>query len=425
MYHYKNAYEIDKPSLTRLKYILLVGDGMSDISIEELNNKTPLQIAKHPNMDKLASKGLTGLLKTIPSKCNPGTETAFLSIFGYDPIKLNTGRGPLEAAGAGIYLEQNDIALRCNLVTVINGVLMDHSAGHITSKESKKILLSLKKHYKYDDSIDFYSGVSYRHIIVLRGGVYSDKILCIPPHDAINTPVNEIFIKSIDNVGHATAQKLNQMMMDSHEFLKLHPVNIARIKLGKNPANMIWPWGQGYCPKINTLQESFGIKSAVISAVDIVKGIGKYLGMNLIKVPGATGYFDTNYEGKADYALKSLKNFDFVLIHVESPDEASHIGDAHLKVKTIEDIDSRLLGRLMEGLDKDYVIAVMPDHTTQTSNGAHSTNPVPFVIYSDHYDHGDDVKHFDEESMKSGSLGVVEGINFLDLFLKKKGFPKH
>lgn len=396
---------------------------MSDIAIKELDNKTPLQVAKHPNMDILASNGLTGLLKTIPPRCTPGTDTAFLSIFGYDLLKLNTGRGPLEAAGAGVYLDKNDIALRCNLVTVTNGVLKDHSAGHISTTESNKILFSLKKRYKNNELIDFYPGVSYRHIIVLRGNVYSNKIICTPPHNAINKPVNEILVKSFDDSGRLTAEMLNKMMIDSHQFLKLHPVNIARIKSGKNPANMMWPWGQGYCPEIRTLQESFGIKGAVISAVDIVNGIGKYLGMNLVKVPGATGYFDTNYEGKAEYALKSLENFDFVLIHVEAPDEASHIGDAHLKVKTIEDLDNRLLGRLLEGLDEDYVIAVMPDHTTQTSDGTHSNDPVPFAIYSDHYTDGDGVKHFDEESMKSGSLGVIKGIEFLNLFLKKNGIP--
>lgn len=410
---------MENTSLACLKYILVVGDGMSDLALKELGSKTPLQIAKHPAMDMIASNGLTGLLKTIPLKCTPGTDTAFLSIFGYDPMKLNTGRGPLEAAGAGIDLDKNDIALRCNLVTVTHGVLKDHSAGHITTEESNEILFSLKEHFKELELIKFYPGVSYRHIIVLKGGKYSDKILCTLPHDSINQPVNKILVKSINDDGILTAKLLNKMMMESHEFLKHHPVNIARVKSGKNPANMIWPWGQGYRPKIQTLKKSYGIKSAVISAVDIVNGIGKYLGMDLIKVPGATGYFDTNYEGKADYALKSLKKYDFVLIHVEAPDEASHIGDVKLKVKTIEDLDSRLIARLMKGLDKNYIIAIMPDHTTQTSDGAHSRNPVPFAIFSDKYNHGDKVKHFDEESMKKGSLGIIEGINFLELFLKQ------
>lgn len=410
---------MEKTSLVCLKYILIVGDGMSDLPIKELGNKTPLQIAKHPNMDTISSNGLTGLLKTIPINCTPGTDTAFLSIFGYDITNLNTGRGPLEAAGAGIYLDKNDIALRCNLVTVTNGILKDHSAGHITSEESHEILESLKEHFKKHELIEFHSGVSYRHIIVLKGGKYSDKILCTLPHDSINKSVNKILVAAINDDGVSTANVLNKMMMESHEFLKHHPVNIARVKSGKKPANMIWPWGQGYRPKIQTLKKSYGIKSAVISAVDIVNGIGKYLGMDLIKVPGATGYFDTNYEGKADYALKSLKKYDFVLVHVEAPDEASHIGDAKLKVKTIEDLDSRLLSRLMKGLDKNYVIAIMPDHTTQTFDGSHSNNPVPFAIFSDKYNNGDKVKHFDEESVKKGSLGVIEGTVFLDFFLKQ------
>jgi len=404
-----------------LKYILVVGDGMSDVALEELGGKTPLQVARHPNMDFIASKGLTGLVKTIPPGSSPGTDTAFLSIFGNDPSKLNTGRGPLEAAGLGIDLNKNDIALRCNLVTVVDGILKDHSGGHIPTNETRDLLKSIKDHLEESGFIEFYLGVSYRHLLVLRGAKYSDRILCTPPHDAINTSIHSILVKAVDESGKSTAKMLNKTILDSYELLKNHTVNLARIKSGKNPANMIWPWGQGRRPNIRPLKESFGVRGAVISAVDIVNGIGRYLKMDLVKVPGATGYSDTNYEGKADYALKSLKNYDFVLVHVEAPDEASHVGDTNLKVKTIEDLDNRLLGRILDGLTEDYTIAVLPDHTTQTTDGAHSRSPVPFAIYSDQADVSDKVERYDEESVKEGSLGIVEGTKFLNLFLKQNG----
>ncbi|HJN58153.1 MAG TPA: cofactor-independent phosphoglycerate mutase [Nitrososphaerales archaeon] len=405
-----------------MKYILVIGDGMSDVPLEELGNRTPLQVAKHPNMDFIASRGLTGLVKTIPIGSDPGTDSAFLSIFGNNPSKLNTGRGPLEAAGQGIHLNKNDIALRCNLVTVIDGVLKDHSGGHITTNESRDLLKSLKDYLEQSESIEFYLGVSYRHLLVLRGTKYSDKILCTPPHDAINTDIDSILIKAVDESGKSTAEMLNKIIMDSYKILQNHIVNLARIKSEKNPANMMWPWGQGRRPNLRSLKESFGVKGAVISAVNIVNGIGRYLEMDVIKVPGATGYYDTDYEGKADYALKSLNDYDLVLVHVEAPDEASHVGDINLKVKTIEDLDNRLLGRILDGLTEDYTIAVLPDHTTRTTDGAHLRSPVPFAIYSNQVDRGDKVERYDEESVKEGSLGIVEGTKFLNLFLNQNGY---
>ena len=409
---------MDETSRICLKFILVVGDGMSDVGLEELDGRTPLQVAKHPHMDYLASKGSTGLLKTIPVGSSPGTDTAFLSIFGNDPSRLNTGRGPFEAAGLEIDLNEKDLALRCNLVTVVDGVLKDHSGGHISTTESKDLLKSLKDHFEEPGFIEFYPGVSYRHLIVLRGATHSDRILCTPPHDAINISIDSILVKAVDESGKSTADMLNKTIMDSYELIKNHPVNLERVKSGKNPANMMWPWGQGRRPNIPSLKESFGVSGAVISAVDIVNGIARYLKMDLVKVPGATGYYDTNYEGKADYALKSLKNYDFVLVHVEAPDEASHVGDTNLKIKTIEDLDSRLLGRILDGLTDDYTIAVMPDHTTQTNDGAHSRNPVPFAFYSNPNGVGDNVERYDEESVKAGSHGIMEGTKFLNLFLK-------
>ena len=404
-----------------MKYILVIGDGMSDVALKELNGKTPLQVANHPNMDRLTADGICGLLKTIPHESNPGTEVAFLSIFGYDPLRFNPGRGPLEAAGIGIELEENDIAMRCNLVTVENGILKDHSAGHITTEESRKLLETLREHFEKKGLIEFYPGVSYRHLLVLRGGKYQVNIRCTPPHEALNKPVSEILVKATDDKSRATAEMINQLMLRSQKILDAHEVNRARVKSGERPGNMIWPWGQGRRPKISTLKETYGISGAAISAVDIVNGIGRYLGMDIVKVPGATGYIDTNYEAKADYALKSLEKHDMVLVHVEAPDETSHVGRSDLKIKAIEDIDRRLLGRIMKGLKGDYSIAVMPDHTTQTSDGSHSRDPVPFTIFSTDRRGGDKIVRFDEKSVQKGSLGVVEGVDFIKILLKRVG----
>ncbi len=400
-----------------MKYILVIGDGMSDVGLKELEGRTPLQVAKHPNMDLIASKGVTGLLKTIPPESSPGTEVAFMSIFGYDPRRFNPGRGPLEAAGIGVDLGEDDVALRCNLVTVADGVLVDHSAGHISTEESRDLLEAVKERYDSAGEVEFYPGVSYRHLLVLRGEEHSDRIVCTPPHDFLNTPVNEILVKAVDKEGRLTADMLNRMIVGSEKILQDHPVNRARIEAGKKPGHMIWPWGQGRRPRFRTLIETWGVRGAVISAVHIVNGVGRFLGMDIVQVPGVTGYFDTNFEGKADYALESLKDHDMVLVHVEAPDEASHVGDCGLKVKSIEDLDSRLLGRLLRGLEEDYTLVVMPDHTTQTSDGAHSRSPVPFAIYSTQNRGGDGVNRFDEVSVKEGSLGVVEGVRFMELFL--------
>lgn len=412
-----------------MKYILVVGDGMADVALKALGGKTPLQTAEHPNMNLIASKGSAGLVKNVPSECNPGTEVAFLSIFGHDPRKVNTGRGPLEAAGIGVKLGADDIALRCNFVTVTGddgGVLRDHSAGHISSEESRRLLEAVKEHYEDSGSIEFYPGVSYRHLLVLRGRKYSEKIVTSPPHDFLNTPIEGLLVKASAKEGQATADTLNKMILGSKEFLANHPVNRARVKSGKNPGNMIWPWGQGRRPSIKTLQETTGLRGAAISAVDIVNGIGRYVGLDIVKVPGATGYFDTNYEGKADYALKTLEDHDFVLVHVEAPDEASHAGDARLKVKTIEDIDHRLLGPLLKGLkeEEDYTIMVMADHVTQTSDGSHSRSPVPYAIYStkpkkSRSRDGGDAVQFDEVFLQKSTADTVEGTDILGRFLKQ------
>jgi 2,3-bisphosphoglycerate-independent phosphoglycerate mutase len=403
----------------RLKYILVVGDGMADVALKELGERTPLQAANHPNIDLIASKGTAGLVNTIPRESNPGTEVAFLSIFGYDPRKVNTGRGPLEAAGIGVKLGEDDLALRCNFVTVTDGILRDHSAGHISTGEAGRLLKTVKERYESPGSIEFYAGVSYRHLLILRGRRYSEKIVTSPPHDHLNRSIDKLLVRPTSEGGLETAETINRMILGSSDFLSDHPVNQARVEAGKNPGNMIWPWGQGRRPILRTLIERHGLRGAAISAVDIVNGIGRYVGLDIIKVPGATGYFDTDYEAKADYALRALEDHDFVLVHVEAPDEASHAGDAHLKVRTIEDLDRRLVGRLLSNLKGDYTIMIMADHVTQTSDGAHSRSPVPCAIYSTSKSRSvEQEMRFDEVSLRKGSLGRIEGTDLLEQFLK-------
>ncbi|MCP8317942.1 MAG: cofactor-independent phosphoglycerate mutase [archaeon] len=402
-----------------MKYILIIGDGLADRPLGELGGKTPLQVAEHPNMDFIAYHGSCGRLITLPQELDTGTDVAIMGILGYDPRKFHTGRGPLEAAGIGVELNENDIAFRCNLITEKKGILIDYSAGHIETEEAKELLKCIKDAYEKPREIEFFVGVSYRHLLVLKGNKYSNRIKCTPPHDALNKPISEILPREIDEKGEKTARTLKKMIISSKDILSDHPINRKRIEKGINPANMIWPWGHGMKPRFQPFYDAYGIKGAVISAVDIVNGIGVFAGMDVIRVPGATGYHDTNYEGKADYALENLKDHDFVLIHVEAPDEASHSGDYNLKIKTIEDLDKRLIGRLLNGLKEDYTIAILPDHATPTELRTHARDPVPFAILSTSQIRRDKVKHFDEVSVKEGSFGLMEGIDFISLFLRR------
>ena len=403
-----------------MKYIVLVGDGMADYPVDALNGKTPLQVANKPHIDELAAKGRSGTLKTIPEDMGAGSDVANLSILGYNPKKWYTGRGPLEAASRGVHLDKDDIAFRCNLITEENDVLVDYSADHITSEEATELMKHVGEKLGKPNEIDFYAGVSYRHLLVFRNGPYSDEVLCTPPHDTIGVKISETLPKAKTSAAEFTVATLNKMILSSKKILENHPVNVNRVSRGKRPGNMIWPWGQGKKLSIPTLQERYGISGAVISAVDVVKGVGINAGMKVINVPGATGFYDTNYEGKADYALEALKNYDMVLIHVEAPDEAGHFGDYEQKIKTIEDLDKRLIGRLMKGLDQECTIAVLPDHATPIRVKTHTRDPVPFIICSPLIK-ADNVKCFDEESAKKGGFGLLErGELFMPLFMAAK-----
>lgn len=397
-----------------MKYLLVVGDGMADYPIPELGNKTPLQAANKPNMDSIAAEGKSGLIKTVPDQLTPGSDVAICSILGYDPIKYCTGRGPLEAPAKGIKLDVNDTAYRCNLITEEDGVIVDYSAGHITTEESSILIASLERAFDKPNEIEFYSGLDYRHFLIIRNFPNPELIQCTPPHDAIGVKVSSVLPKTKSSSAKKNARLLKDLIIGSRDVLRSHPVNVKREKEGKRPGNLIWLWGGGRKPSMPTLKEKYGMKGAVISAVDLVKGIGIYAGMEIVNVAGATGLYDTNYEGKADAALKALEENDFVFIHVEAPDEAGHIKDYALKVKAIEDLDKRLIGKILDGMTEPYAIAIAPDHPTPIRIGTHSREPVPFSIKAP-FLKPDGVKKFDEFSVRRGAFGLVENDYLISL----------
>ncbi len=387
-----------------MKYIIIVGDGMADYPIPELGNKTPLQYANTFYMDLIAKKGISGTVKTIPENMPPGSDVANLSVIGYDPEIYYTGRGPLEAGSMGIKLESNDIAYRCNIVTVDDEIMVDYSSGHITSDESRE-LINFANEKLGTNEIRLYPGVSYRHLLVHKNG--SENLMCTPPHDITGK-------KYTDYLPAGDGQEIiRQLMQESRSILKDHPINKKRISEGKNPGNMLWPWGQGRTPNMPTLYEKYGLKGSVISAVDLIKGIGFFAGLDIIDVPGATGYLDTNYIGKAEYALDSLKTRDLVWVHVEAPDEAAHSGNIQLKIKAIEDFDNKVVGTILRGLERrgdEYVILVLPDHLTPISERTHVHGKVPFAICGT-FVKPDHVDSFNEAS--AGSIHFENGYELM------------
>jgi len=389
---------------------------MPDHLLPELGGKTPLEVANTPNLDKIAKCATTfGMVKTIPDPLPPGSDVGNLTVLGYDPMVYYTGRSPLEAASMGVELGPNDVTLRCNLVTLApqNGsvIMEDYSAGHISTEEAKELILDLKSELE-DDNIKLHPGVSYRHLLVWSGG--NKDIETTPPHD----------ISGKDIATHLPrgegSQKLNELIEKSRDILRDHPVNKKRIEEGKNPATSIWLWGQGVAPTMPTFKELYGLTGSVISAVDLVKGIGKYAGLDVIDVPGATGYLDTNYEGKVDYALNSLEEVDLTMIHIESTDETGHMGDVKLKIQAIEDFDRRVVGRVLEGIKRfgDYKILVMSDHPTPIDIRTHINEPVPFAIYSSSDESlKNDSFVYTEKSASGSDVYVNEGYKLVSMLL--------
>lgn len=391
---------------------------MSDEPLEQYGGKTPLQMAKKPHIDWLASNGNTGRLITVPETMHPGSEIANMAVLGYDVEHVYEGRGVLEAASMGIELQAGDLAMRCNLLTIEDDILQNHSAGHISSQEAAVLIEYLNENLA-DDKIMFYPGVSYRHLIIIKNG--RKEIKCTPPHDVPGTHFRDVLIKADNDEADPTAQLLNDLIHKSRQLLENHPVNLQRRQKGLAPATSIWPWSPGYRPQMPTLKEMFGIeKAAVISAVDLIQGIGVYAGMEVIHVEGVTGLYDTNYEGKAKAAVEALKSNNFVYLHIEASDEAGHEGDVELKTRTIEYLDQRIVKYILEEtkkLDEPVAIAILPDHPTPCALKTHTREPVPFVIYKPD-EKPDDVQVYDEFSVIQGSYGLMEKDQFIKELLK-------
>jgi len=398
------------------KYLILVPDGMADPLSDQEDNATPLKVAKTPWMDKMASAGIVGLARTVPEGMDPGSDVANLSIMGYSPKQVYTGRAPFEAASMGVGLGENDVAFRLNLVTLERNytVMVDHSADHISSPEAREIVASLAPMVE-SLGLHLVAGISYRHLLVWTNG----PIGCVtyPPHDFLGHSIDSRFPAG------PGADVLLRMIVRSWKLLEQHPVNARRMKRGQRPANSVWPWGQGKPPKIRKLNERFGVTGAVVAAVDLVRGIGEYAGLESIEVPGATGYLDTNYQGKVEAALEVLKTKDFVFLHVEAPDEAGHSGQRDLKIKAIEDFDEKIAGPILAGL-KDFErwrILLMPDHLTPVMTRIHSAEPVPFIVLdSAQWDPArDTLQPFTEEVARASGTFVPDASKLIEVLLER------
>ena len=399
-----------------MKYVIFIPDGSSDLPIDELSGKTPLQVAKTPNIDKLAQNGFGGFTNNVPEGYTPGSDVANMSIFGYNPAEFYTGRGPLEAGSMGIETTPCDVIFRCNTITEKNDMMENFNADHITSEEASILMDALNEYFneKYDNfKGKFYSGISYRHLFVYSCDDLEDANLLsaldtVPPHDISGENLTEYSTWDND-----LEIEIRNIMYESQEVLKDHEVNQKRIAEGKCPANMVWLWGQGVTPKLTDFKETYGLTGAVITGVDLLKGIGVFAGLDVIEVPGATGFFDTDYEAKGKYGIEALKNHDVLFIHIEAPDEAGHAQLIDEKVKAIERIDEFIVGPIIDSLEgQDFKAAILPDHPTPISIGTHTRDDVPLVIYSTDKD-GDECTSFDEEGVKKGSIEKQEGYKLM------------
>lgn len=403
-----------------MKYAVILCDGMADYPVPQFDGRTPMMLAKKPNIDRLAQKGEVGLVRTVAEGLKPGSDVANLSVMGYDPKKYYTGRSPLEAVSMDVPMNETDIAFRCNLVTLSDEenysdkTMVDYCAGDISSEEAAEIIKTVQEHFG-NDLFAFYSGVSYRHCMIWHEGKLELGNMT-PPHDISGRVIGEHLST------HPDAKRLIEMMKESFDLLKDHPVNKKRAAEGKRPANSIWLWGQGTRPMLPDFETEFGVKGSVISAVDLLKGIGKCAGMTTPDVEGATGYIDTNFEGKAQAAVKELQNgCDFVYIHIEAPDECGHRNEPENKVRAIELIDEKVLPIVLNELEKydDYKVMVLPDHPTPIVTKTHASDPVPYLIYHKHGEVNSGVDSINEETAKSTGIFEDNGPNIMRRFLNK------
>ncbi len=391
-----------------MKYIMLVPDGMADLPLSELDGQTPMQAARTQNFDALAEKSLVGSVLTVPPGMYPGSDVANMDLLGFDPRRYYTGRGPIEALAMGVPLDAGDVAFRCSLVTSDGTTLIDNSSGHITTEESRPLIELLDKRLG-SDKRKFFPGVQYRHIMAERNG--SVDLQTVAPHDFVGKPL----------AGHwpegAGAERLKQLMYDSLELLDGHPINVKRREEGKNPGNMVWLWGQGHAPSLPNFLLTFGRRGGVITGVDVVRGLGRATGLRVIDVPGATGYIDTDYVAKAQYAVAALDTLDFVYVHVESPDESGHEGNLDHKMRSIEDIDKKLLATLREGMERhgEYRLVIVPDHKTPISLRTHEEGPVPFLLYDSRRAHTASHFPFDERAVTEATTFVDDGTRLIQM----------
>ncbi len=404
-----------------MKYVVVIGDGMADRPVKELGYKTPLQVAFKPNMDRLAKEGIVGKVRTIPEGLHPGSDIANLNIMGYDPKKYYKGRAPIEAVSMGIELKDEDVAYRCNLVTLrcnkdkTIAIMEDYSAGHISTEEARELIKAINDNLATED-ITFYPGISYRHIMVWSSG--ATNLECTPPHDIIGKDISDYL-----PVGEGE-DVLRNLMLKSMGILESHSINKQRVKRGDKPANSIWLWGQGKKMRIPTFEEKYGLRGALVSAVDLMRGLGISLGFRILKVPGITGYLDTNYKGKAEAAIKALEEFDISYIHIEAPDEAGHAGSYSDKIKAIENIDKFVISTIVRDIKhfKDYKILLLPDHATPITVRTHTEEPVPFVIYDSCITRQNEKISFDESIVERSDIMVFEeGYRLMDYFIKGDG----
>lgn len=401
-----------------MKHIIILGDGMAGWPIKALNGQTLLQAAYTPFMNELARKGRTGRLMTVAPGFHPGSEVANMSVLGYDLEKVYEGRGPLEAASIGVELQPGELALRCNIICIADECIKNHSAGHITTEEADELVQALQAALG-NDRVRFHTGIQYRHLLVIKGG--DKRIACTPPHDVPGQPFRPRMVRATVPEAQETAELINDLILRSQEVLKNHPINLRRMEQGKDPANSIWPWGGGFRPQMELLSEKFPeVKSGtVISAVDLIRGIGHYAGFETPEVEGATGLYDTNYENKVSVALDALRQQDFVYLHIEASDEAGHEGNMDLKKRTIEDLDNRVVRPIYEEVknwDEPVSIAILPDHPTPCSLRTHTSEPVPFLIWNPEIQ-PDNVETFDEVSALHGSYGLLQKDEFIQAFL--------
>ena len=409
-----------------MKHIIILGDGMADLPVEKLGGKTLLQYARKPMMDLLAREGRCGRLITVPEGFPPGSEVANTAILGYDLNKVYEGRGPLEAASIGYEMADNDMAIRCNIITLKDGKIITHNGGNLETKDGDVLIKHLDKNLG-SDRVKFITGIQYRHLLVIKGG--SKHIVCAPPHDHPNEAWRPLLVKAEENApveeGRMTAQEtadlINDLILKSQELLAKHPYNLEKVAKGERQANSIWPWSGGYRPSMETLMAQYPqVKSGtVISAVDLIRGIGHYAGLKIVEVEGATGLADTNYEGKAQAAIDALSHDDFVFVHVEASDEAGHDGDLELKLKTIEYLDQRLIAPIynkVKDWEEPVCIAVLPDHLTPVEQRIHVGQPVPFLIWYRGME-PDEVQQYDEVSCVSGSYGLLKLNEFMQALM--------